>query len=54
MRIQIPWKEHKARRTDAHTDGGIGENQQTKYSKGLGFPGYNKLIEHNVRERSKE
>lgn len=53
MRIQIPGKEHKPSRTDAHTDGGVGDSQQTKYSKGSGFLGYDKVTEHNTRARSK-
>lgn len=52
MRIQTPGKEHKPSRTDAHTDGGIGDSQQAKYSKGSGFLGYYKVTEHNIRERS--
>lgn len=52
MGIQIPGKEHRASRTDAHTGGGMGDSQQTKHSKDLGLVGYNKLTEHNVRGRS--
>lgn len=51
-RIQIPGKEHKPSRTDAHTDGGVGDSQQAKYPKGSGFLGHNKVTEHDIRERS--
>lgn len=51
IRVQIPEKEHKARGTVAHPDGGRGNAIEQSIQRVFGFLGSNKLIEFNVRGR---